>query len=161
VRPPRRHNRTGQEIEMPASLTMPIGVFGLGLLIAGTAPAFAQQGVPYPTVDVQQIPGNISSIGQTGSANAASVEQQAILGVAYANSAQSQQNGTGGSASVTQQGQQNSAVIVQSGVGDKVSAEQYGAGLGVQINQYGNGASIGVTQSGAGTNGAPIIIKQF
>ena len=78
---------------MRASLSIPIGVFGLGLLIAGTAPAFAQQSVTYPTVDVQQIPGNISSIGQTGSANAASVEQQAILGAAYANSAQIQQNG--------------------------------------------------------------------
>ena len=79
---------------MRASLSIPIGVFGLGLLIAGTAPAFAQQSVTYPTVDMQQIPGNISSIGQTGSANAASVEQQAILGAAYANSAQIQQNGT-------------------------------------------------------------------
>ena len=144
---------------MPPCLTSPIGILGLGLFLAWGAPAFAQ-GVN-PVADAEQIPGNIAIIGQTGNANAASAEQRAILGAAYANVAQIQQNGSGGSASIVQQGQQNSALIAQYADGNKASAEQNGAGLGVQIYQYSNGAMIGVTQSGPGVPGAPLIVKQF
>ena len=91
----------------------------------------------------------------------ASIEQRAILGAAYANVAQIQQNGSGGSASIVQQGQQNSALIAQYAEGNKASAEQNGTGLGVQIYQYSNGASISVTQSGPGVPGAPLIVKQY
>jgi hypothetical protein len=112
--------------------------------------------------NVDQIPGNIAVIQQQGNGNTANIEQQAILGAAYANEAVIQQYGIGGSAGVLQQGQQNAAGIAQYGTGDKASTTQNGTNLGVQIIQYSNGASIAVTQFGTGAPGAaPVTIKQF
>ena len=140
-----------------------IGVFGLALFAA--APAFAQQdGVTQSTADVDQIPGNTSTIHQNGNNNAAGVEQQAILGANYANAAAIQQNGSGNTASITQKnGSQFAAGVAQYGNNETATVtQQNGSNLGVQINQYNSGASVGVTQFGTGTPGAPpITIKQF
>lgn len=147
---------------MRLDLEISIGVLGLAL---SAAPAFAQQdSVMQSAAGVDQIPGNISTIRQNGDTNTASVEQQAILGAGYANSASIQQNGSGGNASITQKnGSQFGAGIAQYGNNETATVtQQNGTNLGVQINQYNNGASVGVTQFGAGVpNGAPITIKQF
>lgn len=146
-------------------LKLTIGILGIGLLIAACMPAFAEEdSIVQSTAGVDQIPGNLAIIRQNGNANTASVEQEAILGAAYANAASIQQNGAGGNAGITQRnGSQLAAGIAQYGNNDTaVITQQNGTNLGVQINQYSNGASISVTQSGVGTpNGAPIVIKQF
>ena len=137
-----------------------------GGLICGAvcfSAAFADDTMTMGSANVDQIPGNIAVIQQQNNRNTASIEQQAILGAAYANEAVIKQYGIGGSASVTQtQGQQNAAGIAQYGNNEKASVTQNGTNLGVQINQYTNGASIAVTQSGTSAPGAaPVTIKQF
>jgi hypothetical protein len=150
---------------MNLPLKLALGPAVLGLLIAGTMPAVAQEDtVAQSTAEVDQIPGNIAIVRQSGGANSAVVEQQAILGAAYANAASIQQSGSSGSASITQKnGSQLAAGIAQYGTNETATVtQQNGTNLGVQINQYSNGASIGVAQSGMGTpNGPPIVIKQF
>jgi hypothetical protein len=121
----------------------------------------SQVGVTCGTAQVDQIPGNISTIRQSGNSNTASVEQQAILG-AYANAASIQQNGTGDNASLTQKGSQNAVGLAQNGNNQTASIGQNGTNLGLQINQYGNGTSIGVTQFGTGSpSAAPVTINTF
>ena len=121
-----------------------------GGLIGGVAcfsAAFADDTPTLGSANVDQIPGNIAVIQQQNNRNTASVEQQTILGAAYANVAVIQRYGLGGSASVTQQGQQNAAGIAQYGNGEKATVTQNG---------------ITVIQSGTSAPGAPpITIKQF
>jgi hypothetical protein len=132
-----------------------MGVLGPG------APAFADD-VTQSTADVDQIAGNLVTIQQNGNRNAASVEQQAILGATHANAVSIQQYANDGFATVTQQGERNAAGIAQYANGDKAEVEQHGVNLGVQINQYTPNASISIKQFGTGTlNGQPITIKQF
>jgi hypothetical protein len=133
------------------------------LILAIGAPALAHaDGMMQSSADVDQIPGNIAIIRQSGVSDTAIIEQHAILGATYANAASIQQNGTSGSATVSQQGQQNAIGIAQYGIGDKVTATQNGTNLGVQINQYSSNSSIGVTQYGTNTqNVSPVTIKQY
>ena len=158
-------DKTLEKIEMRPPLKLALGVIGLGLLVARTAPTFAQEdSVMRSTAEVDQIPGNIAIVKQSGSANTAIAEQEAILGAGYANAASILQYGAGGNASITQKnGSQLAAGIAQYGANETATVtQQNGTNLGVQIFQYSNGASIGVTQSGAGApNGPPIVIKQF
>ena len=150
---------------MHPGLKLTVGLAGLALLFPGNSPALAQEDrVTQSPAEADQIPGNIAIVKQSGSANSALVEQQAILGAGYANAASIQQFGSDGSASITQKnGSQLAAGIAQYGTNETATVtQQNGANLGVQINQYSNGASIGVTQSGTGTpNGPPIVIRQF
>ena len=94
-----------------------------GGLICGAvcfSAAFADDTMTMGPANVDQIPGNIAIIQQQNNRNTASIEQQAILGAAYANEAVIKQYGIGGSASVTQtQGQQNAAGIAQYGNNEK------------------------------------------
>jgi len=93
-----------------------------------------------------QTSGNVSTIQQNGSSNAASVEQRAILG-GYANISSIKQNGDNDSASVTQSGSNNSVSITQHGDNDNATVKQNGSNLTAQVIQWGN-ASVGITQSG-------------
>ena len=81
---------------MPPCLKLATGFLGLGLFLAWERAGVRAR--DQSAADADQIPGNIAIVNQTGSANTASAEQQAILGAAYANAAQIQQNGSGGSA---------------------------------------------------------------
>jgi hypothetical protein len=109
---------------------------------------------------VDQIPGDTLVLQQSGSANSATIEQQAILGASHTNSVSIQQSGMNSCIDILQQGQQNNAAIIQSGNDDKIIASQNGAGLGLQISQYGNNSSVGATQFGTG-GGIVISVRQF
>jgi hypothetical protein len=111
-------------------------------------------------VNVDQIPGDTLVLQQSGSANSATIEQQAILGATYSNAISIQQSGANSSVNMVQQGQQNGAAIVQSGNSDQINAWQNGTDLGLQISQYGNNSSIGVKQFGTG-GGVTVSVKQF
>ena len=94
-------------------------------------------------------PGSFATITQNGSFNAASVEQQAILG-AYANVTSLQQSGSSNKASVSQTGAHDAIGIVQDGADLKATVTQYGSNDAALVSQSGHGASVTVTQFGSG-----------
>jgi Curlin associated repeat len=102
------------------------------------------------------MPGNISTIQQSGNANWASVEQQAILGGTYPNITSIDQKCDYDSAKVTQTGEHNQVKITQHGNHDTAIVSQNGINLNAQINQFGNYGTTVVNQYGgwstAGTN---------
>ena len=123
-------------------------------LVAGLACIATLSGLSIPSfgdsvsqsANVDQINGNVSTIYQKGSANTASVEQQAILG-GYANVSKIVQTGDHDTANVTQSGSNDKVSIAQHGANDTATVVQDGNGLAAHVVQWGNG-SVNVTQSG-------------
>jgi hypothetical protein len=132
-------------------------------LLAALAPfpAYADSTTP-GSAYVDQIPGNVASVQQSGDANSIVTEQQAILGasVSRPNNASIVQGGSNNSVNLTQQGQQNNAAIEQDGTNDKITTTQNGTNLNLHIDQYGYSSSVGVKQFGTGGSTA-VTVKQF
>jgi minor curlin subunit len=108
--------------------------------------------------EIEQITGNHGVITQTGTANAATLEQRAILGQFGANIATLTQEGAGNSAGVTQKGTRNEATLGQFGDNNSAQLGQYGIGLKSDVTQSGNGLGVTVNQFGIG--GGPVVIRQ-
>ncbi|WP_169309537.1 hypothetical protein [Rhodomicrobium vannielii] len=147
------------------------GVVAAALLLSSASPLLADEydailGATTVVAAVPQGPGNVSVIGQRGTSNTASVEQQAILGRS-ANVASIGQAGSSNGVTLTQTGGGNNAAVGQVGDGNSTTLSQpgnataavaqVGTNLGVNINQSAN-SSIGVVQFGAGIPGTAITI---
>jgi len=104
--------------------------------------------------------GNFAAITQNGSSNAASVEQQAIMGTYAlgANVTSISQSGSSNKASVNQAGSQDAIGIVQNGTDLTATVVQHGSNDSAQIPQSGYGASVTVQQYG---NGGGVTVKQL
>ena len=126
--------------QLSAGLACIVMLLGLSIPSFGGSASQSQ-------ANVDQISGNVSTIYQNGSANTASVEQQAILG-GYANVSSIKQTGDHDSASVTQSGSHDSVSIAQHGYGDTATVQQNGSNLTAQVTQWSSGSSVGITQSG-------------
>ena len=112
-------------------------------------PSFGDQSA----ASVDQITGNVSAIYQSGTANTARLEQQAILG-GYANISSIQQTGDHDSATVSQSGSHDSVSILQHGDHDTATVSQNGSNPTAQVTQWGNYGSVGITQSGGSSTSA-------
>ena len=132
------------------------GVVGMLASLMGVGPTSAQSiAIAGQTGDgnvprlMQSDAVNTAWIGQTGEANAVSVEQIATSGV---NQTTIQQTGTSNGIHLLQDGSDNSAELIQIGDGNRMTVLQQGAGNNLTWSQQGQHlAAPTVTMSGGTT----------
>lgn len=130
------------------------------VLAAGIAPAAAQDA---DMVQIDSVPGGLSTILQNGNQNDASVNQRAVQsGVVFGqNQSLITQLGDDNRAAVVQEGTLNSAAIAQNGSNNDGTILQMNSGHSAELQQSGNGLSIKIEQYGAGIpGGAPVVVTQ-